>query len=146
MDVTNLPHVNASLNGLASVFIALGWYFIGKGDKAAHKKCMIGALAVSVAFLACYLTYHFNSGLAKFGGEGWVRPVYFAILIGHVILAVVITPLVPWAVAMAIKGRFEVHKKIVRWAMPLWLYVSVSGVVVYAMAIHLYPWTGAPAP
>jgi uncharacterized membrane protein YozB (DUF420 family) len=100
---------------------------------------MIGALTVSVAFLVTYLIYHFNSGLAKFGGEGIIRPIYFTLLITHVAFAAVITPLVPITVYRALKGRFERHKRIARWTWPLWMFVAVSGVVVYVMAVQLYP-------
>lgn len=141
MDVSSLPHVNALLNALSSVFIVLGYVFIRRGDREAHKRSMIAALVVSGVFLITYLTYHFNSGLAKFGGEGMARPIYFTILIAHVLLAMVITPLIPWAVLHAIKGRGERHRRLVRWVLPMWLYVTVSGVVVYVMAIWLYPWS-----
>jgi putative membrane protein len=92
-----------------------------------------------VVFLITYLIYHFNSGLARFGGEGIIRPIYFTLLITHVVFAAVITPLVPITVYRALKGRFERHKRIARWTWPLWMFVAVSGVVVYVMAVQLYP-------
>ncbi len=139
LQLTDLPHVNAALNGATIVFLAAGLVFILTGRRAEHRACMIGALAVSVAFLISYLIYHFNAGLAKFGGEGMVRPVYFTILITHIAIAAVITPLVPITAYRALKGRFERHKRIARWTWPLWMFVAVSGVVVYAMAVHFYP-------
>jgi uncharacterized membrane protein YozB (DUF420 family) len=105
---------------------------------------MLGAVAVSIAFLVTYLIYHFNAGLAKFGGEGLIRPIYFAILIAHVLIAIVITPLVPITLFRALRGDFERHRRIARWTYPLWMYVAVSGVVVYGMAIHWFPFAGGP--
>lgn len=137
--ITDLPHLNAALNGATIVCLTAGLVFILRGDRARHRASMLAALGVSVAFLTSYLIYHFNSGLARFGGEGIIRPIYFTILIAHVIIAVVITPLVPWTVWRAWKGRFEQHRKMARWTWPLWMFVAVSGVVVYVMAIHLYP-------
>ena len=101
---------------------------------------MLAALAISAAFLAVYLYYHANAGLARFGGEGVIRPIYFTILIAHIVMAVVIVPLVPAAVYLALRGRFERHRRLARWTLPVWLYVTVSGVVVYVMAVHLYPY------
>jgi putative membrane protein len=139
LQIVDLPHVNAALNGATIVFLAAGLAFIRSGRRAEHRACMIGALTVSVAFLVTYLIYHFNSGLAKFGGEGIIRPIYFTLLITHVAFAAVITPLVPITVYRALKGRFERHKRIARWTWPLWMFVAVSGVVVYVMAVQLYP-------
>jgi uncharacterized membrane protein YozB (DUF420 family) len=139
LQIVDLPHVNAALNGATIVFLAAGLAFIRGGRRAEHRACMIGALTVSVAFLVTYLIYHFNSGLAKFGGEGIIRPIYFTLLITHVAFAAVITPLVPITVYRALKGRFERHKRIARWTWPLWMFVAVSGVVVYVMAVQLYP-------
>lgn len=139
MTIADLPHVNATLNGVTIAFLLAGLWFIRTGRRDHHRAAMIGALAVSAAFLATYLTYHFNSGLAKFGGEGVIRPIYFAILIAHVIGAVVITPLVPLTVWRALSGRFARHRALARWTWPLWMYVALSGVVVYVMAVHLFP-------
>jgi uncharacterized membrane protein YozB (DUF420 family) len=105
---------------------------------------MLGAVAVSAAFLVTYLIYHFNAGLAKFGGVGVIRPIYFALLIAHVVIAIVITPLVPITLFRALRGDYDRHRRIARWTWPLWMYVAVSGVVVYVMAIHLYPLAGGP--
>lgn len=143
MDVSALPHVIAGLNAASTVSVIAGWRSVRNGDKAAHRKAMLTALGISILFLVAYVTYHANAGLAKFGGEGIVRPVYFTILISHIVLAGVIAFLVPAAVALAWTGRLERHRRIARWTAPVWVYVTVSGVVVYVMAIHLYPWTGS---
>jgi uncharacterized membrane protein YozB (DUF420 family) len=142
--IVDLPHVNAALNGATIMFLVAGLACIRTGRRAEHRACMVGALSVSVAFLISYLIYHFNAGLAKFGGEGIVRPVYFTLLITHIAIAAVIAALVPITVYRALKGRFERHKRIARWTWPLWMFVAVSGVVVYVMAIHLYPYAQGP--
>jgi putative membrane protein len=144
LSVADLPHLNAALNIVTIVLLAAALAFIVKGDRQNHKRCMLAALAVSAAFLTSYLIYHFNSGLAKFGGEGLIRPAYFTLLILHVAAAVVITALVPMTVYRALKGDFERHRRLARWTWPLWMYVAVSGVVVYVMAIHLYPDPAGP--
>ena len=143
--IADLPHVNAALNATTIVFLSAGYYFIRSGQRQKHKACMLAAIAVSAAFLVTYLIYHFNSGLARFGGEGWIRPVYFTILIVHVIVAVVITFMVPITVVRALAGRFDRHRRIARWTWPLWMYVAISGVVVYVMAIHMFPYGAANA-
>lgn len=144
LEIIDLPHLNAALNAATIVFLTAGLYFILNDERDRHRACMIGALAVSVAFLASYLTYHFNAGLAKFGGEGVIRPIYFSILITHIVVAAVITPMVPITVYWALSGRFQRHRRIARWTWPLWMFVAVSGVVVYVMAIHLYPDPAGP--
>lgn len=143
IDVADLTHVNAALNAATIVFLGMGLWFILRGDRRRHRATMLAALAVSAMFLVTYLIYHFNAGLAKFGGEGAIRPIYFSILILHVVAAVVITPLVPVTVFRALSGRYDRHRKIARWTWPLWMYVAVSGVVVYVMAVHVYPYQGA---
>jgi putative membrane protein len=142
--VNDLPHVNAALNALTTVSLMSGYYFIRNGMRQKHKGCMLSALFFSALFLVFYLTYHFNSGLAAFGGAGLIRPVYFSILILHVLGAVIITPMVPVTVYRALSGRFDAHRRLARWTFPLWMYVAVSGIVVYVMAIHLYPHAGGP--
>ena len=140
MSLTDLPAVNASLNATSAVFLTLGFIFIKRGRRTAHRNCMVAALVTTALFLTCYLTYHFSvRAMTKFTGEGWVRPVYITILITHVILAITIVPLVAMTVSRAVKQRFELHKKIARWTWPLWMYVSVTGVIVYVMLYHLYP-------
>lgn len=143
--IDDLPHVNAAFNGISVGFLAAGYAYIRRGDRARHKACMIGALTASAAFLVTYLIYHFNAGLARFGGVGIIRPIYFTILITHVLAAVAITPLVPVTVVRALAGRFDRHKRIARWTWPLWMFVGVSGVAVYVMAIHLFPFAGTGA-
>lgn len=139
IDVTPLPHYIAAINATTVGLLAAGHAFIRSGRKPAHRACMIAAVAVSVLFVVVYLTYHFNAGLARFGGTGSIRMVYFTILLGHVALAVAIVPLVPWTLVNALRGRFDRHRKVARVTLPLWLFVAASGVVVYVMAFHLYP-------
>lgn len=143
MTVQDLPHILAAINAATIVTLAIGYIFAKKPDPARHKATMIIALVLSAAFLGLYLVYKANSGFAKFGGEGLIRPIYFTILIAHVIGAFAITPLVPLAVWRALKGNIAAHRKLVRFTWPLWMYVAVSGVVVYAMAVHLYPYTAS---
>lgn len=139
MTVSDLPLINASLNALATAFIIAGLCFIARDRKQAHILCMIGALASSAAFLACYLTYHFLKAgvVTKFTYPGWPRTLYFIILGTHTPLAVVILPLILVVVTRALQARYEEHRRWARWAAPLWLYVSVTGVLVYLM---LYVW------
>ena len=139
IQIADLPHVTATLNGITAVFLMAGYGFIRGGRRDSHRACMLGAVGASVLFLVVYLIYHFNAGLAQFGGEGAIRTVYFTILIAHVAIAIGIVPLVPLTLFRALGGRFAHHKRIARWTLPLWLYVSVSGIVVYVMALHLYP-------
>lgn len=142
MDVQMLVHSNALLNGVTVIFLGFGYYFIKSGDRAKHRAMMIGALVVSALFLVSYVIYKLNSGFAKFGGEGIIRPIYFTILIVHVMGAIAIVPLVPITAMRALRERFDQHKKIARFTWPLWMYVGISGVVVYVMAVHLYPYQG----
>jgi putative membrane protein len=132
-DVTVLPAVNATLNTLAAVCLVAGWRLIRRGRRDAHRACMIGALACSALFLTSYVIYHYYAGSRPFEGTGIVRVIYFLILITHVLLAAAIVPLVLMTVVRAFGGRFEQHRAIARWTLPLWLYVSVTGVVVYLM-------------
>lgn len=131
--------LNASLNGASAVCLAAGYFFIRRKRIAAHRLCMLSAVAVSVAFLISYITYHWRVGTVRFTGQGPIRPVYFAILISHTILAVTIVPLVIVTVRRAWKGNFERHRAIARWTLPLWFYVSITGVIVYVLLYHLYP-------
>ena len=132
-----LPTLNACLNGACALLLTLGWLAIRRGDVARHKACMGLAFFTSVAFLASYLTYHALHGSTRFPGAGWVRPLYFAILISHTVLAVVIVPLVLRTLYLALRGRFDAHRRIARWTLPLWLYVSVTGVIVYWMLYRM---------
>jgi putative membrane protein len=142
IEIADLTHVNATLNGIAVIFLSFGYWYIRNGDPDRHRLCMLAATVVSALFLVSYLIYHFNAGLAKFGGEGIIRPIYFTILIVHVIVAIIITPLVPITLWRALTDRFDQHRKIARWTWPLWMFVGLSGVVVYVMTVHLYPYGG----
>jgi len=135
--VSDLPLVNATLNATATAFLVAGWRFIRRGDRTAHRACMLAALACSALFLASYLVYHANVGSRPYIGTGLLRPVYFLVLITHVVLAAAIVPLVFVTVARAWRGRFAAHRTVARWTLPLWLYVSVTGVVVYVMLYRL---------
>jgi uncharacterized membrane protein YozB (DUF420 family) len=140
MTIHDLPAVNATLNGLSAVFLTLGFIFIKRGNKIAHRNCMISAFSTSVIFLACYLTYHFYVGRTEFP-HNWFRPVYLVILLTHTVLAVVIVPLILRTLWLARKENFEAHKKIARWTWPLWMYVSVTGVVIYLLLYKIFPQT-----
>ena len=139
------PHVNAVLNGSSSVFLILGLYFILRRRISAHRICMLAAVTVSTLFLVCYLTFHslrtyyFGLGPTRFTGEGIIRPIYFTILTSHTILAALVTPMVIWTLVRALKGRFVLHRKLARLVYPVWLYVSVTGVVVYLLLYQIYP-------
>jgi len=134
-----LPGVNAGLNALSAVLVVSGYLCIRRGKATAHKRCMLSALVVSSLFLVGYLTLRAVAGMTRFTGEGWVRPVYFAILSSHTVLAALIVPLVSVTVLRALRGDFQRHVRIARWTLPLWLYVSVTGVLIYWLLYHLYP-------
>jgi len=134
-----LPHLNATLNATSAVLLFAGLYFIRKGRVTAHLRCMTAALGVSCAFLVSYLVYHAEHGTTRFAGQGFVRPVYFTILLTHTVLAAVIVPLIIVTLRRAWRGDFTRHRRIARWTFPLWAYVSVTGVVVYLMLYQLYP-------
>jgi putative membrane protein len=142
MNFDQLVHTNALFNGVSVLFLALGYYFIKSGDRRRHRAMMISALASSALFLVSYVIYKFNAGFAQFGGEGVIRYVYFTILFVHVLGAIAIVPLVPITAMRALRERFDAHRKIARITWPLWMYVGISGVVVYVMAVHLYPYQG----
>jgi uncharacterized membrane protein YozB (DUF420 family) len=139
MDLHDLPRLNAVLNTLATVFLLLGYAAIRRGRTGRHRAAMLAALATSVLFLVSYLTYHFQVGSVRFRSQGLVRPFYFTILLSHTVLAVLVAPLVILTVLRALRGRFREHRRIARWTLPVWLYVSVTGVVVYLMLYHLDP-------
>jgi putative membrane protein len=147
MNIFDLPPVNATLNGLSTCLIAAGWSAIRSDRKRAHIACMITALVCSTAFLSCYLTYHFGllsavgEGSVKFTADGWIRPVYYIVLVTHLILAFTILPLVIITVIPALRARFDRHRKLGRFTMPIWLYVSITGVIVYFMLYQWYPST-----
>jgi putative membrane protein len=133
-----LPHFQAILNTLAAFFLAAGYYFIRAQNRNAHRNCMITALLISTVFMVSYLSYHAKVGYMPFAGQGIIRPFYFTILASHVILAAVIVPMVLVTVIYAIKGNFDRHPRVARWTLPLWFYVSVSGVLIYIMGFHIY--------
>jgi len=133
-----LAPLNAVLNSTAALLLVTGFVFIKQKRVAAHSACMIAAFVVSAIFLTSYLVYHYQVGNVRFSGIGWVRPVYFAILIPHVILAGLIVPLALFTGYFALTARFARHRKIARWTWPLWIYVSVTGVVIYVMLYQLY--------
>ncbi len=137
MTYQDLPTLNAVLNATSAVLLLTGWWLIRRGRRIAHRRAMLAALATSTLFLVSYLAYHFEVGSVRFTGQGPIRTVYFAILIGHTVLAVAIVPLVLVTLARALRGRFEAHRSLARITLPLWLWVSVSGVVVYWMLYRL---------
>jgi putative membrane protein len=141
MSVHELPAINASLNGLSAIFIVVGWWLIRHQRTRAHITVMVCALVSSTIFLICYVTYHYLRGgvVTRFTAEGFIRPVYFALLISHTILAVVTVPLVIATVVPALQARYDRHRRLVPWALPIWLYVSVTGVLVYMMLYHWFP-------
>jgi uncharacterized membrane protein YozB (DUF420 family) len=133
MGVSDLPALNAGLNTTSAVLLATGYAFIRAGRVQAHRACMVAALASSALFLTSYLVYHFQVGSVRFAGQGLVRTLYFTILVSHTILAIAIVPLVATTVVRALRERFDAHRRIARITLPLWAYVSVTGVVIYWM-------------
>ena len=136
LGISDLATVNAALNATSAILIGGGVYFIKRKNIAAHKACMIAALATSTLFLTSYLIYHYHVGSVRFTKAGWIRGLYFPLLISHTILAVVVLPLVLRTAFLAFKGRFANHMRIAKWTFPTWMYVSVTGVVVYLMLYH----------
>jgi uncharacterized membrane protein YozB (DUF420 family) len=134
-----LPHLNAILNSTSGLLLLTGYLFILRRKVSAHRNCMIAALITSTLFLVSYLTYHYFHGSTRFTGQGLVRPLYFAILISHTVLAAAIVPFVGITLYRAARGQFAKHMRIARWTFPLWLYVSVTGVIVYLMLYQIYP-------
>jgi uncharacterized membrane protein YozB (DUF420 family) len=137
--VSSLPHLNAILNATSGVLLVTGYLFIRRRRINAHRNCLIAALIASTVFLASYLTYHYYHGTTRFAGTGFVRPLYFAILLTHTVLAVVIVPFIIVTLSRAARGDFARHRRIARWTFPMWLYVSVTGVIVYLMLYQIYP-------
>jgi len=139
LKITDLPAINASLNLISTLFLSAGWYFIRRGHWRRHIACMIPALVSSTLFLVGYLVYHFHVGerSTHFTAQGIIRPIYFTMLISHIILAAVTLPLVIVTLVPVFRRRWDRHRRIARWTMPIWLYVSVTGVLVYLM---LYKW------
>lgn len=137
-DYAVFPALNAGLNATSAVLITTGIGLIRAGRRAAHRGVMIAAVVSSSLFLVSYLYYHAHVGSVRFTGQGWIRPVYFGILLTHTILAATVVPLVIVTLARGLRERFDRHKKIARWTYPIWLYVSVTGVVIYVLLYHLY--------
>ncbi len=137
MDARDLPALNALLNTTSAVLLVAGYRLIRRGRREAHRRAMTAALIVSALFLTSYLIYHAQAGSVKFLKTGWIRPVYFAILISHTVLAACVAPMALVIVWRAWKGRFDRHRRLARVTLPLWLYVSVTGVIVYWMLYHL---------
>jgi uncharacterized membrane protein YozB (DUF420 family) len=138
-DVAALPAVNALLNATSAVLLVAGFRQIRRGHVAAHRACMLGAFGVSTLFLLSYVVYHARAGSVAFQGQGLVRPVYFTLLLTHIVLAAAIVPLALATIHRAWTERFDRHRRIARWTLPIWLYVSVTGVIIYLMLYHLFP-------
>ena len=137
MQISDLPALNATLNGLAAIFLTVGYVQIRRGRRELHKRCMLAALATSALFLVSYVIYHLNIGSRPFPGQGVIRVIYFAILITHVVLAAATLPLALLTAARGLKGQYGRHVRIARWTLPIWLYVSVTGVVIYLMLYQM---------
>jgi len=135
--IRDLPAVNATLNATSAILLSMGYYFIRQKNTAAHKRCMLAAFGASLLFLTSYLFYHSQVGSVRFTGTGWIRGLYFTILTSHTLLAATIVPLAIITLSRAWKARFEKHKRIARWTLPLWFYVSVTGVIIYWMLYEL---------
>lgn len=138
IELADLPAVNATLNSISFVLLIAGYVMIRRERVLAHKRCMIAAFCVSMLFLSTYLTYRFLGEEKRFGGEGWIRPVYFVILITHVSLAATVPVLATRTLYLALRGRLTQHRRLARWTLPIWVYVSITGVVVYVLLFQLY--------
>jgi uncharacterized membrane protein YozB (DUF420 family) len=144
MTLQDMPALNACLNGASTVLLALGYWQIRKGNRQAHRNCMVGALVTSTLFLACYLTYHelmrrqTGQGHTSFQNPAWFRPIYLTILFTHLVGAVAMVPMILMTVWRAFKGDFERHRRIARWTWPIWMYVSFTGVVIYFLLYQIF--------
>ena len=138
MSVQDLPAVNAILNGISAIFLIIGYVHIRNRRIPQHRRAMIAAFATSTVFLVCYLIYHANVGAVRFSGQGAIRQVYFAVLITHAVLAATVPPLALITLVRGLRERYDRHRKIARWTLPIWLYVSVTGVIVYLMLYQMY--------
>ncbi len=141
MAISDLPALNATLNFISTIFIAAGWYLSRRGFWRQHIACMVLALATSTAFLVSYLIYHAHAGSVRFTAQGIVRPIYFTILVSHIILAFAILPMVIATLVPVFRRRWGKHTRLGRWTMPVWLYVSITGVLVYLMLYRWFPAT-----
>jgi len=138
MDYSDLPAVNAGLNALSGSLAGVGYAMIRRGQVKAHRLFMLAAVAVSTLFLISYVIYHYHAGSRPFPGTGWARTLYLLILVTHAVLAAAVVPLVAVTVVRAWREKFEAHRRIARWTLPIWFYVSVTGVIIYFMLYHLY--------
>jgi len=138
VDYSIFPPIDATLNGTTAILLAIGHSFIKRGAVAKHRATMIAAFVVSSVFLACYLYYHFHVGSVRFQGTGWVRPLYFSILISHTVLAAVVVPMILITLTLGLTNKFDRHRRLARWTYPIWMYVSVTGVIVYLMLYKLF--------
>ena len=137
--VESLPTLNALLNGTSTVFLVTGYLFIRRKNIAAHRLCMLAALVSSALFLTSYLIYHYHVGSKPFQGPGWARTIYLIILLPHIVLAAAMVPFIIVLVIRAIRSQFDKHRRLARWTLPVWLYVSVTGVIIYFMLYHWFP-------
>jgi putative membrane protein len=138
MEITDLPTLNASLNALSAVFLTAGYVFIRRGDRINHMRAMLAALGTSGLFLVSYVIYHANIGSKPFPGQGTIRWIYLTILLTHIVLAAVILPMALVTATHGLRARFDRHVRLARWTLPIWLYVSVTGVVIYVMLYQMY--------
>ena len=138
LQISDLPAVNATLNGISAVFLLTGYSLIRHGNMRLHKRCMLTAMAASTLFLISYVTYHVNTGSRPFPGLGMVRVLYFLILVTHVVLAATVLPLALVTTARGLRAQYDRHRRIARWTFPVWLYVSITGVVIYVMLYQVY--------
>ena len=139
LSVSRLPTLNAALNALAAILLIAGYLEIRALRVRRHRALMLAAFAVSILFLVSYLVYHYHVGSLRFTGQGWIRPVYFAVLISHTLLAAAVPVLAVLTLRLAWRGEFARHRRLARWTFPIWLYVSVTGVVVYVLLYQIYP-------
>jgi uncharacterized membrane protein YozB (DUF420 family) len=137
VSVTDLPALNATLNAISGLLLVVGYVFIRRGEWRKHRICMVGAVLMSALFLTSYVIYHWQVGSVPFKGTGWIRTVYFTVLIPHVILAAGMVPPVLITVSRGLSGKYDKHRQIARWTLPVWLYVSITGVIVYVMLYQM---------
>lgn len=138
IDYSIFPPIDATLNGTTAILLAIGHRFIKRGSVIRHRATMIAAFGTSSVFLGCYLYYHFHVGSVRFRGEGWSRPLYFSILISHTVLAALVVPMILATLAFGLTNKFDRHRRLARWTYPIWMYVSVTGVIVYLMLYKLF--------
>ncbi|MEX2660890.1 MAG: DUF420 domain-containing protein [Vicinamibacterales bacterium] len=138
MQLTDLPAVNATLNGISAVLLMIGYVLVRQRKLEQHRRVMIAAFSTSVLFLICYVIYHANVGSRRFPGQGPIRSVYFFVLITHIVLAALVPPMAIITLSRGLRARYDTHRRIARWTLPIWLYVSVTGVIVYVMLYRMF--------